>query len=94
MLSCMYVKQGDQKSLWKNRPKGSPTYSLSKLVHNLNEYVVESSPKVRATSLIFMNLPKLKFRPLNENSPNLVTLMYVKWHNMHCYSVEIGNKKK
>jgi hypothetical protein len=43
-----------------------------------NKYITgtveKDGPKICATSLIFKPLPKVKNRPIGENSPNLVTL--------------------
>jgi hypothetical protein len=71
-LQSVGIKQGDQMSLWKNRSKCCPTHFLSKLIHNL--YFGKSSRKLWAISVITWKLPQVKIRPLDENSPNLVTL--------------------
>jgi hypothetical protein len=47
---------GWPKEFVKNRPKCSPTYFLSKLMHTFNSG--KSSPKIRAISVIFKNCPK------------------------------------
>jgi hypothetical protein len=57
--------QGDQMSLWKSRPKCSPTHFLSKQ---------KRSPKFFAGSVIFQKIPDVNNHPMDENSPNLVTM--------------------
>jgi hypothetical protein len=57
----------------KNSPKYSPTHFLAKYCISLT--VENSSPKIRATIVIFKKLLKVNIRPMGENSPNLVTLL-------------------
>jgi hypothetical protein len=58
MYLYMSWSQGDQMSLWRNRPKCCPRLFLSKVLHNLNS--LKSSPKMRAIFCNFQsNCPKL-----------------------------------
>jgi hypothetical protein len=61
-------RQGDQMSLWRNRPNCSPTSFFASFT------VEKSSPIVWPTFVIFKKQPKVNNRPIGENSPNLVTL--------------------
>jgi hypothetical protein len=49
--------QGDQMSLWRNRPKCRPANVLPKLIHNF--YHEKSSPKIGASTVILIKLPKV-----------------------------------
>jgi hypothetical protein len=64
--------QGDQMSLWKSRPKCSPTHVLSHLLHNYKR-----GEKLHKFLYYFCNLqkmPKVNSRPMSENLPDLVTM--------------------
>jgi hypothetical protein len=60
-------------SLWK---KNATTHFLSKLIHNF--YLERKC----TASVIFKNLPKENYRPIGENSPNLVTLLVASFQNV------------
>jgi hypothetical protein len=67
--------QGDQLSLWKNRPACGPTHFCQ---YKYITYSVEkSSPIFLATFVIFLKLPRVNNRPMGENLPNLVTLLKI-----------------
>jgi hypothetical protein len=59
-------------NLSKNRPNCSPTHFSLKLLHNF--IWGKSSPKIQATLVIEKILPKISSHPMDENSPNPVTL--------------------
>jgi hypothetical protein len=69
----MYTCQGDQMSLWKDRPTCSPNHFTQKLLHNLNHG--KSGPQIWATYVTFNQLSKVN-HPMGENSPHLVTLTH------------------
>jgi hypothetical protein len=50
----------------KSRPKRGPTHFLSKLIRN--PHLGKSCQTFWATSTIIINLPKVKCRPLGENT--------------------------
>jgi hypothetical protein len=56
-------KQGDQMSLWKNRPKGSPT-----------QFFVKINAQPFTWKIVTPKMLKANCHPMCENSPNLVTL--------------------
>jgi hypothetical protein len=45
------------------------------MIHNL--YHGKSRPKISATTVVFVKLPKPINRPMGKNSSNMVTVMYV-----------------
>jgi hypothetical protein len=63
---------GNRVTRW-NRPKCSPTHSLSTLMHHLCRG--KSSPKMWATTVIFEKLHNKNSYPMGEDSPNLVALL-------------------
>jgi hypothetical protein len=66
--------QGDQMSLWKNRPKFGQIHFCQNL-YMYNFYRGKNSPAVWATIVpVFKKLPKENNLPIRENWPNLVTL--------------------
>jgi hypothetical protein len=68
--------QGDQMSLWRNRPKCRPANVLPKLIHNFYHEKVAQKLGL-PLYVILIKLQKVIYCPIVENSPNLVTLMYI-----------------
>jgi hypothetical protein len=72
MCSEFYFKQGDQMSVWKSRPKCSPTHFRSELMQNFNLGNGSSWKCASFESLIKQH--KVNKHPLGEKSPNPITL--------------------
>jgi hypothetical protein len=68
----LQYNQGDQIRFKKNRPKRCPSGFLTKLL--LNFYGRKKKIKKLSTFVIYKTLPKVNHHPIEENSPNLVTL--------------------
>jgi hypothetical protein len=74
----------------KKWPKFCQAHILLKLKHNINRGKNVVAKKI----VIFEKLPRVNYRPMGENLPNLVTLVFANFANkansfmLHCTIIE------